>query len=370
MSNTENLPRSNYVYHVTPRTNITSILESGLIPHCGPRSQEIGEQIERVYVFRNKEELENGLLNWLGEAFEDTLDPDEDLVIIEIDPKDTFSSEAGFNEDFFEWATTKTIPVGDIVAIYDEAWAFEYENPDRLFNSAWMLPHRCLDTYQSILNTVSEMTALCEKAEEAVARQALSIDSLENNMACITEFKSTFKEGDVFPPILNMMQLDVENGQTRLMQLNERREKSIASMHAIHKKITEREHIINELQNHLFPDVFPLHFFNADMNKEIHYHRDTLDSLNSNLDKVEAELEHLKEIEDGRYLGRLSDRQFDFVTNKIAATFKHTRQACEKIIEEAQSLKQIDSIATHILSWKSGSESEIKQENKLKVEPI
>ena len=69
-----------HVYHVTPTRNVFDILEQGLRPCIGPRSQELGEEVPRIYVFTRLDALEDALGNWLGEAF----DEDEPLSILDL----------------------------------------------------------------------------------------------------------------------------------------------------------------------------------------------------------------------------------------------------------------------------------------------
>lgn len=64
----ESLPT---LYHVTPTANVESIMESGLMPQIGPRSQRAGEEDPAIYFFVTKVEMENALMNWLGEEMGD-----------------------------------------------------------------------------------------------------------------------------------------------------------------------------------------------------------------------------------------------------------------------------------------------------------
>lgn len=66
------------VYHSTPKENMESILKNGLIPQVGPRSELLDEEAV-IFFFRTIDDLDNGLLNWFGELFED-----EDLVTFEV----------------------------------------------------------------------------------------------------------------------------------------------------------------------------------------------------------------------------------------------------------------------------------------------
>lgn len=67
------------LYHVTPSFNVDSIQKDGLQPRIGERSLSAGEKTPAVFLFANKDDLEQALMNWLGEIFED-----EELVILEI----------------------------------------------------------------------------------------------------------------------------------------------------------------------------------------------------------------------------------------------------------------------------------------------
>ena len=106
-------------FHVTKKENMESILEHGLIPQIGERSEELGESEKAIYLFPNIEEMENALYNWLGECFED----DEDLIIIQVDVPSDFpiNQERDSNGDLFYEATSKSqIPITYITAVYDE----------------------------------------------------------------------------------------------------------------------------------------------------------------------------------------------------------------------------------------------------------
>lgn len=100
-------------YHVTPKSNLPSILKNGLVPTIGERSQLL-ETIPKIYLFPSKENLETALLNWLGQEFEDL---EEDLIILEIDLSDTiYQSEA------FELTVSEIIKPDLILNVYDEFW--------------------------------------------------------------------------------------------------------------------------------------------------------------------------------------------------------------------------------------------------------
>lgn len=115
----ENKP--NRYFHISSKENLDSILENGLIASIGERSQEIGERIEAVFLFPNKEEMDNALYNWLGEQFDDS----EELVIFQIDLPSNFPvyREVDSNgEDFYEAYCYCDIPEEYITAVYDETY--------------------------------------------------------------------------------------------------------------------------------------------------------------------------------------------------------------------------------------------------------
>lgn len=70
---------SNALYHVTPIENWSSIQTQGLKPQIGPRAQRIDEPIEAVYLFPTLMDLEDALMNWLGDEL-----PTGELAILEV----------------------------------------------------------------------------------------------------------------------------------------------------------------------------------------------------------------------------------------------------------------------------------------------
>jgi len=57
-------------WHLTPAENIKSICENGLKPLIGPRSEMLGEDSERVYMFSSFADFTSAD-SWLFDAFED-----------------------------------------------------------------------------------------------------------------------------------------------------------------------------------------------------------------------------------------------------------------------------------------------------------
>lgn len=60
-----------YLFHVSPARNADSILAHGLIPRIGPRSKKAGEPGPAVYLFHDRDDMEDALDNWLGEEIGD-----------------------------------------------------------------------------------------------------------------------------------------------------------------------------------------------------------------------------------------------------------------------------------------------------------
>lgn len=74
----DNIPE--FVYHVTPTRNLERIRKFGLKAQIGSRSRQISEEKPGVYCFANKDDLENAMMNWLGDQFDD-----EQLSLLKID---------------------------------------------------------------------------------------------------------------------------------------------------------------------------------------------------------------------------------------------------------------------------------------------
>ena len=90
-------------WSVTPSVNLPSIKELGLIPKIGVRSALQGETEPAVYMFTNKEDLEDALVNWLGEELED-----EPITMMKITLPTSY--EPFLKRVAFEVQCRKTIP--------------------------------------------------------------------------------------------------------------------------------------------------------------------------------------------------------------------------------------------------------------------
>ena len=84
----ENMVNRHLVYHVTSKHNLTQIQKQGLIPKVPEDYGENGDEIG-IYCFPSRNDVENALMNWLGERIEDWEDEtgksyDEVLLILDI----------------------------------------------------------------------------------------------------------------------------------------------------------------------------------------------------------------------------------------------------------------------------------------------
>lgn len=72
-------------YHVTSKENLSCIMQQGLIPQVGERARKLNEEAG-VFLFSSKEDMENGLQNWLSDSF----DEDIELVCLKVVLPDDF----------------------------------------------------------------------------------------------------------------------------------------------------------------------------------------------------------------------------------------------------------------------------------------
>lgn len=94
-------------FHSTPKANWDGIQREGLVPQIGPRSEVI-ESESLVFMFKSEDDLDNALINWFGELFEDE-DDDFELVTMKITLPDDF--EILFDENVgYECMSKKPIP--------------------------------------------------------------------------------------------------------------------------------------------------------------------------------------------------------------------------------------------------------------------
>ena len=91
-------------YHVTLTKNVASIMKTGLKPMVGDRAQQI-EGKPAVFLFKTIDDMEDAILNWLGDEF----DEDESLTLLKVNLPPNFP----VNHDKsvgYEYFTFKTIP--------------------------------------------------------------------------------------------------------------------------------------------------------------------------------------------------------------------------------------------------------------------
>lgn len=77
-------------YHVTLMDNLNSIMEKGLIPTIGERSEDCGENEELIYLFPTLDDMETALGSWLGEWYNGNYGEDIVLASLEINLPDDF----------------------------------------------------------------------------------------------------------------------------------------------------------------------------------------------------------------------------------------------------------------------------------------
>ena len=59
------------LFHVTPLSNVDSILKDGLTPQLGERSRQLEDEKEGVFMFSDYENCEYALYSWLGKELEE-----------------------------------------------------------------------------------------------------------------------------------------------------------------------------------------------------------------------------------------------------------------------------------------------------------
>jgi hypothetical protein len=99
---------SSLYYHVTLTSNLPSILEEGLKPGIGGRSEELGEEKPAIYLFGSVEDAKEAVSNWLGDEFEET----ESLALLEINlPSSIQPVKQAFEFQVFEDISPEHIKV-------------------------------------------------------------------------------------------------------------------------------------------------------------------------------------------------------------------------------------------------------------------
>jgi len=88
------------VFHVTTSSNYEKIRQIGLMPQIGPRSATAKECTAKIYFFVDRDVLEEAVLNWLGDEFEE----EEELVELKI----TDNADKFHCLDNVQWEVTTT----------------------------------------------------------------------------------------------------------------------------------------------------------------------------------------------------------------------------------------------------------------------
>ena len=86
-------------FHVTKKENLEKILKEGLIPKIGEMSQDLGEKVSRIYLFKTEEDMNHALANWMGQWYEDNYGEKIELcslMIILPDEHSIYNGEAEY----------------------------------------------------------------------------------------------------------------------------------------------------------------------------------------------------------------------------------------------------------------------------------
>jgi hypothetical protein len=111
------------MFHVTRASNISSILDHGIVPRIGDRALAFGETMPAVYAFPTVQDCHTALSQWLGDWFNDQEDQEQQegqaitLVVVEF-------NAAGLaqlpREAAFEARFACTIPPSAFRALHSE----------------------------------------------------------------------------------------------------------------------------------------------------------------------------------------------------------------------------------------------------------
>lgn len=100
-------------YHVTTESALPSILRQGIVPAIGPRSLMLSEAQPAIYFFSKDTEVEDGLVNWINDAFSQ----EETLYVLECNLE---SVDITSQENQFELVCHQTIDPSLITKVYTE----------------------------------------------------------------------------------------------------------------------------------------------------------------------------------------------------------------------------------------------------------
>lgn len=100
-------------YHVTTESALSSILKQGIVPAIGPRSLMLGETQPAIYFFSKDTEVEDGLVNWINNAFSE----EEILYVLECNLE---GLDITSQENQFELVCRQAIAPSLITKVYTE----------------------------------------------------------------------------------------------------------------------------------------------------------------------------------------------------------------------------------------------------------
>jgi hypothetical protein len=100
------LENFNRYYHITPSKNVRKILKRGLLPSIGDRSKKIPEELPAIYLFNNLNDLEDAVMNWLADEFNE----DEELTALIISIPENNSENIIIHHDGLSSVSYDPIP--------------------------------------------------------------------------------------------------------------------------------------------------------------------------------------------------------------------------------------------------------------------
>lgn len=60
------------MFHITPSRNLSSIMKYGLQPNNIKRGKFAADNEPAIYLFKTVEDAEDGVMNWLGDLYDET----------------------------------------------------------------------------------------------------------------------------------------------------------------------------------------------------------------------------------------------------------------------------------------------------------
>lgn len=97
-------------YHVTPADNLNSIMRVGLRPSIGNRATACGEDAPKVYLFVHRKDVDNALMNWLGDEFDD----DVALAVLQVECDSVVRGDVAYEYVCFETIAPECISLDSI----------------------------------------------------------------------------------------------------------------------------------------------------------------------------------------------------------------------------------------------------------------